>query len=136
MTSLVFLGHSISAEGIKPDFQKVAAIIDMPPPTNVKELQRFLGMVTYLGKFIPNLAKETAPLRKLLEKNIIWKMDKPQIDAFERLKKLVTTSPTLQFYDPNLQIRISCDASQEGLGAIINSLTIIHGTQLPMYHAH
>jgi len=75
--------------------------------------------VTYLGKFIPNLSKATAPLRKLLEKDIMWNLDKPQMDAINNLKQLVTSSPTLQFYDPNLPIRISCDASQEGLGAVL-----------------
>jgi len=119
MSSITFLGHSISDQGIKPDTKKISAILNMPTPTNVKELQRFLGMVTYLGKFIPNLSKATAPLRKLLEKDIMWNLDKPQMDAINNLKQLVTSSPTLQFYDPNLPIRISCDASQEGLGAVL-----------------
>lgn len=119
MNSLTFLGHYISAEGIQPDNQKVSAITNFPTPTNVKELQRFLGMVTYLGKFIPNLSKETAPLRILLEKDIEWFIDKPQLQAIENLKKLITSSPTLKFFDVNRQSRITCDASQEGLGAVI-----------------
>ena len=57
MTEITFLGHHISAEGIRPDPRKTEAIVNMPEPTNVKELQRFLRMITYLGKFIPNLSE-------------------------------------------------------------------------------
>ena len=118
-TSLTFLGHKISADGIQPDNAKITAITDYPLPTNVKELQRFLGMVNYLGKFIPNLSKETEPLRRLLEKDIEWHMDKPQTDAFNNLKKLVTSHPVLQYFDINRKCRITCDASKKGLGAVL-----------------
>ncbi len=117
--SVTFLGHTISAKGITPDPKKVSAIVDMPMPTNVKELQRFMGMITYLGKFIPNLSEATAPLRKLLEKDVEWKIDSPQTEAFKCLKDLVTSSPTLKFFNPNLATRVACDASQQGLGAIL-----------------
>jgi len=63
---------------IKPDTKKISDIVNMPTPTNVKELQRFLGMITYLGKFIPNLAKVIAPLRYLLEEDTVWNIDQPQ----------------------------------------------------------
>ena len=78
---MIFLGHTISEQGIKPDFNKIAAILEMPNPTYVKGLQRFLGMITYLGKFIPNLSDETTPLPTLLEKDIIWHFDTPQTQA-------------------------------------------------------
>ena len=91
----------------------------MPNPSNVKELQRFLGMINYLGKFILNLSDETAPLRKLLEKNVQWTFDKPQIDAVEKLKHLVTSSPVLKYFDPNKPSKVSSDASKVGLGAVL-----------------
>lgn len=61
VTETTFLCHVISAEGIKPDHRKIEAIANMQSPSNKTELQRFLGMVTYLGKFVPNLSDETAP---------------------------------------------------------------------------
>ena len=67
VTELKFLGQIISERGIEPN---VSATVDMPLPTNKKELQRFLGMVNYLGKFLPNLSDVSAPLRKLLEKDV------------------------------------------------------------------
>ena len=70
MTELKFLGHIISERGIELDPEKVSTIVGMPLPTNNKELQRFLGMVNYLGKFLPNLSDVSAPLRKILEKDV------------------------------------------------------------------
>ena len=116
---LTFLGHTIPAHGIEPDFNKIAAILEMPNPTNVKELQRFLGMITYLGKFIPNLSDETTPQRTLLENDVIWHFGTPQIQAVARLKSLITTSPVLKYFDPRCNTRISSDAPKRGLGAVL-----------------
>ena len=79
--SIVFLGHIISSEGIKIDPLKTEAITKMPFPRSVKELQRSLGMVNYLGKFILNLAENTTPLLNLLKKDVIFKLQKSQLDA-------------------------------------------------------
>ena len=118
-TEIKYLGHILSGDGIRADPKKISAIRDMPAPCNKEDLQRFLGMITYLGKFLPNLATETAPLRLLLEKGTEWSFDKPQKQAFEKLKDLVTESPVLKFFDPNLPIKVTSDASQHGLGAIL-----------------
>ena len=95
---IVFLGHIVS-EGIKIDPSKTEAITKMPLPRSVNELQRFLGMINYLGKFIPNLAKHTTPLGNLLKKDVVFKLQKPQLDAIENLKTLVTSAPCLKIFD-------------------------------------
>ena len=61
-----YVGHVLSADGVKPDPKKVEAIIAMPTPTNRDDLQRFLGVVTYLSKFIPVMSQKSAPLCQLL----------------------------------------------------------------------
>ena len=91
----------------------------MPLPTSKVELQRFLGMITYLGKFIPNLPDKTAPLRKLLEKEILWHFDEMHVRAIKTLKEIITKEPILAYYDPQLPIRIIADASKTGLGAVL-----------------
>ena len=58
-----FFGNYLSSKGLEPDPDKIAAIVDMTPPTNAQELQSFLGMVNYLSRYIPDLAATTAPLR-------------------------------------------------------------------------
>ena len=81
----MFLGHIISSEGIKIDPSKTEAITKIPLPRSFNELQRFLGMVNYLGKLIPNLAEHTTPLRNLLKKDVL-ELKKPQLDTIENLK--------------------------------------------------
>jgi len=90
LTELSYVGHVLTSEGLKPDPNKVKAIVEMNAPTNKEELQRVLGVATYLAKFIPNLSQETAPMRKLLEKDTAFVWDKPQENSFQRLKSLIT----------------------------------------------
>ena len=64
-----YLGHIISAAGLKPSPRKIKAIVDAPQPTKVFEFKSFLGLISYYAKFLPNLADPLAPLYKLLRKN-------------------------------------------------------------------
>ena len=109
----------MSADGVKPDPEKIKAIIKMDVPKAVTELQRFLGMINYVGKFIPNLAEVAAPLRQLLKKENEFLFQKPQIEAFEKLKAIITSPPILKFFNPNQSARVRCDASENGLGALL-----------------
>ena len=84
--SIVFLGHIISSEGVKVDAAKIEAITKMPLPNSVNKLQRFLGMITYLGKLISNLAEVTSPLRIPVKKEVEFKLEKPQLDVTGKLK--------------------------------------------------
>ena len=81
-----FLGYIVPSDGIKADPAKISAVRNMPIPENKKDLQSFLGMVNYLGKFINNLSELTAPLRTLLIKDSVWSLDEPQAAAINRLK--------------------------------------------------
>ena len=85
-TELIFLGHKVTGSGVKPDPSKISAIVDMPIPSNLKELQRCMGIVNYLGKFLPSLSKVSEPLWKLLEKDAIWSSEKPQLETIKSLK--------------------------------------------------
>ena len=74
--SVVFFGHIISSEGIKIDPSKTEAITKMPLSRSVKDLQRFLCMINYLGKLIPNLSEHATPLPNLLKKDVVFKLQK------------------------------------------------------------
>lgn len=114
-----FLGHIFSANGYEADPDKIEAINKLKVPTNVKELQRLLGMVTYLSKFIKNLSNITEPLRKLLVKEVAWFWDSEQQEAFANIKKALTTTPVLGYYDVNKEVKLSVDASSTALGACL-----------------
>ncbi|XDV38013.1 hypothetical protein PO909_007505 [Leuciscus waleckii] len=119
LSEISYIGHILSKDGLKPDNEKVRAILEMPEPQDKSALQRFLGMLQYLEKFIPNLSEVTAPLRKLLEEETLWHWESIQQDSFNRLKVLVSTAPVLKFYDVSQPVTLSVDASSEGLGAVI-----------------
>lgn len=115
---LPYIGHLLTQEGVKPDPKKVAAIVDMPSPTSTDGVKRFLGHVTYMSKFIPNLSAESEPMRRLLQnKTFVWSAD--QENAFLTLKRLLTQADMLQYYDVNSPVVIQTDASTAGLGATL-----------------
>ncbi len=119
VTEVRYLGHVIGNSTVKPDPEKVRAIADMPRPTDKKGVQRFLGLVTYLGKFIPNQAEVTAPLRQLTLQDVPWHWSAAQENAFKSLKKLITRDPVLKIFDPGKPVVISVDSSQSGMGAVL-----------------
>lgn len=67
-----YVGHVFSSDGLHADPLKIKAICEMPEPTNTAALQRFLGMVNYMGKFIPNLSDIAASLHQLTHKDTVW----------------------------------------------------------------
>ena len=114
-----FFGCLYDANGVHPDLGKVDAIHALPVPTNVTELQQFLGLVTYLSPFIPGLSTLTAPLCELLKKDtdFIWNCT---YDAtFQQVKEAVVSDTTLRYFNPSLPVTIQVDASQVGLGAAL-----------------
>lgn len=118
-TQVKLLGYIVSENGIEVDPNRVDAIVKLEDPKNKKELLRFLGMVKYLSKFIPNLSQITSPLRELTRDNVIWHWDRPQSDALKYLRKLLTSAPILRHYDIKKPIVIQSDASIEGFGACL-----------------
>ena len=83
-SKITFLGHVIDANGITADPEKTKAIVEMSPPANVPELRRFFGMANQLGKFTPNFAEMTEPLRELLSKSKSWTWGPSQSTAFNK----------------------------------------------------
>lgn len=118
-SKVVFLGQLIDSQGIRPDPEKVKAIVSVPRPTNVGEIRRFLGMANQMSKFAPHMAEVTKPLRELLTKGRSWIWEDSQEKAFHQVKEMLTTSPILAPFDLNLETVISADASSYGLGAVL-----------------
>ena len=84
------------------------------PPTDVPGVQRLLGMIQYLCKFLPHLSDLTKPLRELIQKNTEWVWDHPQQEALRKMKSAVARTPVHNLQE---EVTLQCDASQFGLGA-------------------
>jgi hypothetical protein len=118
--SMLFCGHTLTRDGVSPDPSKVEAVLKMPQPTDRHGLMRLIGMCTYLSKFCPNHSSATAPMRELLkrENEFVWRNDVHGV-AFDKVKKLLSSAPTLAYYDVNKGVTLQCDASQAGIGCAI-----------------
>ncbi|GJP45154.1 hypothetical protein CLOM_g4567 [Closterium sp. NIES-68] len=116
---LEFLGHVVSTEGVKIDPRKIKTIQEWKPPTNLKELQSFLGFVNYVRCFIPNMAGLSAPLTdRLKDHDCFWWGEKQQA-AFDQLKIALTSPPVLRISDPNRPYEVVTDASDIAIGAVL-----------------
>ncbi|KAK3103001.1 hypothetical protein FSP39_015684 [Pinctada imbricata] len=119
MNEVKYMGHIFGEYGIKTCDDRIKAIDEFPEPKSVKELQRFLGMVNYVGKFIQNQASITEPLRELLEKGVAWHWNERHEQSFKMLKAALVSAPVLKYFDPKEELTLSVDASSSGLGACI-----------------
>ena len=118
-TDCNFFGHRLTPEGLKPDPEKIKAILAMQPPQSIQQLQSFNGMVNYLKRFSPVLSELADPSRKLQKSDTVWAWESEQQTAFEKTKTALTTVPVLAYFDKNKDHIIQTDASKTGLGAVL-----------------
>ena len=114
-----FLGHKISKDGISVLEEKLDAIINYPVPSSVKSLKRFLGMVNFYRRFIPNAAKFMASLHDLekVDGNFEWSTER--MADFEQVKSLLSKRIKLAYFDPKAKLVLKADASGNGVGAVL-----------------
>ena len=120
--SVEYLGHRIDAAGLHPTKEKIQAVVNAPEPRNVAELKAYLGLLNYYGRFLPNLSTTLQPLNELLCKTKKWKWSSACQKAFCLSKEALVDSQALAHYDPTKPIRLACDASPYGVGAVISQL--------------
>jgi RNase H-like domain found in reverse transcriptase/Reverse transcriptase (RNA-dependent DNA polymerase) len=117
--SVVFMGHELTAQGLRPSTTKIEAIDKMPVPGDEAAVHRFLGFATYLARYCPHFSEHTTVLRELLKKENEFRWEDRHQRAFEQLKRMIMTPPVLRYFDPTAPLILECDASQSGLGAAL-----------------
>ena len=133
-SSVVYLGHRIDKEGLHPTDEKVAAITRAPAPTNVTELKSFLGLLTYYSRFLENPSTTLKPLHNLLKNEVKWVWTAECAKAFEGAKQLLKQNTVLVHYNTRMPLKIACDASPYGVGAVISHV-MENGEERPVAFA-
>ncbi|GFV77070.1 retrovirus-related Pol polyprotein from transposon 412 [Trichonephila clavipes] len=115
-----YLGHIISAEGVRTDPEKVSAVKNWKRPENLRELRSFLGLCTYYRKFVKGFSNIARPLNKLTESKQKFQWTKECEDSFLQLKEALTSSPILIYPQPDKPFILDTDASNESVGAVLS----------------
>jgi hypothetical protein len=117
-TSIAYLGHVISVEGVAMDADKVAAVAAWPTPQSSRALRGFLGLAGYYRKYIWDFGLIAAPLTRLLRRDA-FSWDEEATTAFAALKRALTMGPVLQMPDFDMPFVVDCDASGMGFGTVL-----------------
>ena len=115
----IVLGHIISSKGIEVDEAKIELISQLPSPTNVKTVRKFLGHAGFYRRFIKDFSKIAKPLYKLLEKDAKFAWKKECYESFEELKSHLTTAPIVRAPYWLLPFEVMCDASDLAIRAVL-----------------
>lgn len=119
-SNIAFLGFVLEEGKVRPDPAKVKAIREMAPPTSVEELESFLGLVAFSGRFIKHLSDLTMPLNRLRRKNTTFQWTAECQQSFDNIKQALSNNAHLQIFDPSQPIELECDCSQKALGGVLS----------------
>jgi len=117
-----YLGHICTPLGIRPDPKKVRAIEEYPVPKTVRDIRAFVGLAGYYRRHVPNFAGLAKPLTTLTKKDVpfVWTHECQQ--AFDELKRILSTEPLLIYPDFSQSYIVACDASTKAIGAVLSQL--------------
>lgn len=114
-----YLGYIIRDNEVRPSKEKIKAVSNFKKPYSIKAVQSFLGLTGYLRKFIRNYSLIAKPMTDLLKKDAVFIFDERCEEAFIKLKDVLTSSPVLKIYNPDLETEVHTDASVDGYGAVL-----------------
>ena len=115
---ITFFGMLFDAEGVHPYPEKAEAIRAIQVPQDAQELQSFLGIVTYMAPFIPNLSALSKPLSNLLKRGTNFYWSTSHSTAFEKIKQSICRQVSLTYFDLRRKI-LQVDISLRGLGSVL-----------------
>ena len=123
VSSVEFLGFTISAEGVAVSNQRVQGLRDLHQPTSKKQLQSVLGTLGFYAKFVENYSTRVEPLRRQLRKDapeFVWTPE--MSSALKDVTEAILQSRVLAMFDPELETIVTTDASDVGLGAVLSQM--------------
>ena len=117
-----WLGHRITETGVMPLKRETSPIDALAAPKTLTQLKSFMGSIHSLQKHLPAIAETSAPLRPLLSKKSDYNWTAECENAFQNIKLGVSNIVELKHFDIHKDIRVVCDASHNGLGAVLEQL--------------
>ena len=132
-----YLGHLISANGIRPLKHKLDTICDMPAPCNSKEVKQFLGLAGYYRKFVPCFADLSRPIARLTCKDRVFEWTHECRKAFDILKQSLCAQPILKYADMSKGYTLYTDASKYGWAGVLTQThtSMVEGKTVTTDHA-
>ncbi|KAJ1523118.1 hypothetical protein ONE63_001011 [Megalurothrips usitatus] len=134
VTRVRYLGHEVSADGLKPLQERVQDLKDAPAPTSTQQLQAFLGKMAFYDRFLPRRAEVCKPLYALLEKDAEWIWNAEHEAAFQTAKALLCSGEVLCHYSLDLPLILGVDSSAYGFGAVLGH-EMQDGSERPIAYA-
>ena len=117
---MVYCGHKIDKDGLHKTKEKTDAVVNAKRPENVGQVRSLLVLVNYYHRLLPDLSTVLRPLNQLLEKTHKWSWTKECEKSFEEIKRIMISVEVLTHYDVNLPVKLACDASPYGIGAVLS----------------
>ena len=108
---ITFFGLKFTAEGNKPDPERIANMVKVQAPKTAGEVRSFLGMANTCHEYIPDYAALTSPLRELRKKNAIFKWQHIHQKTFEQLKTKLTSTSAMAYFDTKKHSLVIVDGS-------------------------
>jgi len=119
---VLFLGHIAGREGIRPNPRLVESIRNWKEPTNVKEIQQFVGLCNYYRQYIQNFSDMAAPMTRLTQKKTPFKWDVSCQNSFDDLREALCSAPVLAYPQNEGEFILDTDASDVGVGAVLSQM--------------
>ena len=118
-TEILYLGHFVSGNSIRPDPKKLAAVEEWPVPESITQVRSFLGFANYFRRFIPRFAEIAQPLDEVTGRHAQFSWNKKRQDAFDSLKSSLLCAPVLQLPNVTKPFRVHTDASDVAIAALL-----------------
>ena len=113
------MGHVLTPKGISVDPSKVQDVLNWKSLKSVHQIRQFLGLAGYYRRFIPEFSKVAQQMTKLFQKDVMFVWSLAYEEAFQALKKFLTSAPVLVQPDIDRTFDVYCDASRIGLGCVL-----------------
>lgn len=130
---VIYLGHLITAEGVKPDPEKTRCVRDYPVPNNPTKIKQFLGLSGYYRRFIEQYSQVAKPLTNLFKKGVPFGWSSECQTAFSSIKQKLIEAPILQYPNFDQPFILTTDASKFAIGCILSQGII--GQDQPIAYA-